>query len=146
MITVALLQPRVVRVLPRGNWLDESGPIVEPDSAEVYGITCWRRSGARRANRLDLANWLVDAEQGAGLLTARVTVNRLWALCFGSGLAGRLDDFGGQGEPPVHPELLDRLAHEFVESDWDTKAMMKLIVCQPDISAVIRSTRGIVGN
>ena len=51
-----------------------------------------------------------------------------FGLGFGSGLAGRLDDFGGQGEPPVHPELLDRLAHEFVESGWNVKAIMKLIV------------------
>ena len=128
MITVSLAQPRVVRVLPRGNWLDESGPIVEPAVPKFLGSLAEPDRAARRANRLDLANWLVDAEHGVGLLTARVTVNRLWSLCFGSGLAGRLDDFGGQGEPPVHPELLDQLAHEFVRSDWNTKAMMKLIV------------------
>lgn len=128
MITVALETPRVVRVLPRGNWLDETGPIVQPAVPKFMGTLAGPDGDSRRANRLDLARWLVDAEYGAGLLTARVTVNRLWSLCFGSGLAGRLDDFGGQGEPPVHPELLDRLAHAFVESDWDTRAMMKLIV------------------
>ena len=54
-------------------------------------------------------------------------VNRFWYLLFGHGLARDLDDFGGQGEPPTHPRLLDRLAHEFVESGWDTKHMLKLL-------------------
>ena len=128
MITVALSQPRVVRVLPRGNWLDENGPVVEPALPKFMGSSAGLDGSDRRSNRLDLAHWLVDAEHGGGLLTARVTVNRLWSLCFGSGLAGSLDDFGGQGEPPVHPELLDRLAHAFVESGWDIRALMKLIV------------------
>ena len=128
MITVALKTPRVVRILPRGNWLDESGPIVEPNVPKFMSSITATAGTGQRANRLDLANWLVDAKDGSGLLTARVVVNRFWALCFGSGLAGRLDDFGGQGEPPVHPELLDRLALEFVASGWDVKAMMKLIV------------------
>jgi len=125
MITVALKEPRVVRLLPRGNWLDESGPVVTPAVPEFLGPL---PVSDGRANRLDLANWLVDSEKGVGLLTARVMVNRLWFLCFGGGLARRLDDFGGQGEPPVHPELLDRLAHAFVESGWDVRATMKLIV------------------
>ena len=128
MITVALETPRVVRVLPRGNWLDESGPIVEPAVPKFMGSLAAPEAESRPANRLDLSRWLVDAEHGAGLLTARVTVNRLWSLCFGSGLAGRLDDFGGQGESPMHPELLDRLTHAFVESNWDIRAMMKQIV------------------
>lgn len=125
MITVALDKPREVRVLPRGNWLDDSGPIVEPAIPEFLGHLDIEN---RRANRLDLANWLVDPKQGSGLLTARVMVNRLWYLCFGTGLSDSLDDFGGQGEPPVHPELLDHLAHEFVDSGWDIQAMLRLIV------------------
>ena len=141
LITVALETPRVVRVLPRGNWLDESGPIVEPAVPKFMGSLAASQADDRRPNRLDLANWFVDAKHGAGLLTARVTVNRLWSLCFGSGLAGRLDDFGGQGEPPVHPELLDRLAHAFVESGWDTRAMLKQIVTSRTYqqSSVVRS-------
>ena len=128
MITVALKTPRAVRILPRGNWLDETGPIVEPDVPKFMGSIAAADGIRPRANRLDLANWLIDAKEGSGLLTARVMVNRFWALCFGSGLSGRLDDFGGQGEPPLHPELLDRLAHEFADSGWNVKAMMKMIV------------------
>jgi hypothetical protein len=124
MITVALATPRVTRVLPRGNWLDESGPIVEPAIPVFLGNL---ETGGRRATRLDLANWLTTADR-AGPLTARVMANRLWYLCFGSGLAGVLDDFGGQGEPPVHPQLLDNLAIEFVAGGWDVKGLLKLIV------------------
>ena len=125
MITVALETPRTTRVLPRGNWLDESGEIVEPAIPEFLG-----RVGAdgQRATRLDLANWLTSVDDGVGLLTARVMVNRFWHLYFGNGLAAVLDDFGGQGETPVHPELLDNLAVEFVHSGWDVKHVLKLIV------------------
>ena len=84
--------------------------------------------GNRRATRLDLAAWLTDSENGVGGLTGRVFVNRFWYLLFGTGISQTLDDFGGQGEPPVHPQLLDNLAVEFVESKWDIKHMIKLIV------------------
>ncbi|HJZ53342.1 MAG TPA: PSD1 and planctomycete cytochrome C domain-containing protein, partial [Gemmataceae bacterium] len=123
MVTQAVT-PRTVRVLPRGNWLDDSGPVVEPAVPEFLG----KLPVAGRATRLDLANWLTDAKAGAGGLTARVFVNRLWYLFFGVGLSKSLDDFGGQGESPVHPELLDTLAVEFVESGWDVKHMVKLIL------------------
>ena len=125
MVTVALTTPRITRVLPRGNWLNETGEVVAPAVPEFLQAAL---SSDRRLTRLDLANWLVDAEHGAGLLTARVMVNRLWYLFFGTGLAADLDDFGGQGEPPVHPELLDRLAHELVDSQWNLKAVIRLIV------------------
>ncbi|MCG6154679.1 PSD1 and planctomycete cytochrome C domain-containing protein [Rubinisphaera margarita] len=117
------IEPRVMRVLPRGNWMDDSGPIVEPAVPEFLPAI---ETSGDRATRLDLANWLVDDENGVGLLTARVMVNRLWAIMFGRGLAD-LTDFGGQGKPPTHPELLDRLAIEFVESGWDIKHMMRLM-------------------
>ena len=123
MVTQALPTPRTVRVLPRGNWLDDSGPEVQPAIPAFLG----KLATNERATRLDLANWLTDAKAGAGGLTARVFVNRLWYLYFGAGLSKSLEDFGGQGEPPVHPELLDNLAVEFATA-WDVKRMVKLIV------------------
>jgi hypothetical protein len=126
MITVAK-QPRTIRILPRGNWLDDSGPIVEP--AFPAFLTADNPSTAgTRLTRLDLANWLTDPSNGTGGLTARVMANRFWYLVFGTGIAKRLDDFGGQGEAPVHPELLDNLAVEFYESGWDMKHLMRLLV------------------
>ena len=124
MVTVALDQPREVRLLPRGDWLDDSGPVVQPAVPEFLG----RLKLEGRATRLDLANWLVDPKDGVGLLTARVMVNRFWFLLFGNGLSGSLDDFGGQGEPPEHPELLDNLAIEFVENGWNVKQLIKTMV------------------
>jgi hypothetical protein len=124
MVTVSIA-PRVVRVLPRGDWLDESGPIVDPAVPEFLDPLDDRD---RRLTREDLANWLTDPDDGIGGLTARVQVNRLWYLMFGVGIAGVLDDFGGQGEAPAFPELLDTLAVEFVESGWDFKHMVRLLV------------------
>ncbi len=120
----ASIEPRTMRVLPRGNWLDDSGAIVVSAIPKFLGQL---DTGGQRATRLDLANWLTDAENGNGLLTARVFVNRFWYLLFGEGLARNLTDFGGQGEPPSHPELLDNLAIEFVESGWNVRHMLRLI-------------------
>jgi hypothetical protein len=114
--------PRVMRILPRGNWLDESGPIVTPDvpaSLPALGVK------DRRATRLDLARWLTSPENP---LVARVAVNRLWKLAFGQGLVATLDDFGSQGTWPTHLELLDWLACEFRDGGWDVKGTLKRIV------------------
>lgn len=121
LMTVAT-SPRKIRVLPRGNWLDDSGQEVGPrvpsglNSLDV---------GDRLATRIDLARWMVASDNP---LTARVFTNRLWKLFFGRGLATPLDDLGAQGTAPTHPELLDWLAIEFMESGWDVKHMVKLMV------------------
>lgn len=115
--------PRTVRVLPRGNWLDKTGEVVEP--GVPHFMPGMKREGKERATRLDLARWLVADEHP---LTARVVMNRLWKQFFGRGISRVLDDLGSQGEWPDHPELLDWLAVEFVESGWDMKRMVRLIV------------------
>jgi len=121
LISVRLAKPRTVRILPRGNWQDESGPVLQPDIPARLGAA-GRES---RASRSDLADWVVSRDNP---LTARVMVNRLWALCFGRGLATPLDDFGAQGTPPTHPELLDWLAADFMDHGWDIKRTLKLLV------------------
>jgi hypothetical protein len=116
------VSPRVMRILPRGNWLDDSGPIVKP---AVPGTLPALEVSSRAANRLDLAHWLVARDNP---LTARVFVNRLWKLTFGQGIVKSLEDFGTQGALPTHPELLDWLAVEFIESGWDVKHMLKTML------------------
>jgi hypothetical protein len=76
-------------------------------------------------NRLGLARWLLDPSHP---LTSRVAVNRFWQMYFGTGIVKTVEDFGSQGEAPVHRELLDWLATEFIRTGWDIKAMQKLIV------------------
>src|SRR5262245_15666522 len=114
--------PRTMRVLPRGNWLDDSGEVVAP--AVPASLGGWSVQ-ERRATRLDLAQWLVAPDNP---LVARVFVNRLWKLFFGQGIVKTLDDFGAQGAWPSHPELLDWLAVEFRESAWNVKHLVKLMV------------------
>ncbi len=122
LVSESLPNPRVVRILPRGNWLDESGEIVEPG---VPAFLPQPKIEGRKLTRLDLAQWIVSPENP---LTARVFVNRLWKLFFGMGLSKVLDDVGAQGEAPVNPELLDWLASEFMGSGWDVKHVVRLIV------------------
>jgi hypothetical protein len=126
MVTKALAKPRDVRILPRGNWMDETGPLVEPAIPAFLG----RLDVNGRPSRADLASWLVRpvASGGVGEFTARVTANRLWAIFFGAGLCRSAGDFGGQGELPDHPELLDRLAVEFMQQGWDLRKLIRTIV------------------
>lgn len=78
--------------------------------------------------RADLAKWITDPDQGAGQLAARVIVNRLWQHHFGTGLVSTSNDFGTQGTRPTHPKLLDWLAQELIDREWNLKAIQRLIV------------------
>ncbi len=124
MITVAE-EPRTMRVLPRGNWQDDSGDVIQAGVPAFLGKI--ERPEGERATRLDLANWLTDADTGVGGLTARVFANRFWYLFFGSGISSSLADFGGQGQPPVNPELLDYLAISLYENEWNLKQFIRLL-------------------
>ena len=123
MITEAT-QPMTVRVLPRGNWQDESGPVVLPATPSFLPGRL-ESTPEKRLTRLDLARWLVSP---ANPLTARAVTNRLWALYFGNALSAAVDDLGSQGELPSHPELLDWLASEFRDRGWDVRHMIRLMV------------------
>ena len=116
--------PRMMRVLPRGNWLDDTGAEVVP---AIPGFLAQESKPAsdKRLTRLDLAEWIVSKDNP---LTARVFANRIWALAFGQGIVSTPDDLGSQGTWPTHPDLLDYLAGSFVDSGWDVKALIRMIV------------------
>ncbi len=120
LITRELKQPRASHILIRGAY-DNKGGQVFP---EVPSILPRLPQGAPR-NRLGLAQWLVDPQHP---LTARVAVNRFWHNHFGVGLVKTTENFGSQGEPPSHIELLDWLAADFVASGWDVKHLHRLLV------------------
>ncbi|MEE2989426.1 MAG: PSD1 and planctomycete cytochrome C domain-containing protein [Planctomycetota bacterium] len=121
MITAAI-QPRMIHVLPRGDWLDESGPVVGPAVPSVLGQL---ETGGRRPTRLDLARWLTDPDDGIGGLTSRVFVNRIWYLLMGRGLAPDLGDLGNRSELPSHPLLLDYLRIDFYQPGGDITRLVK---------------------
>lgn len=124
--------PRAIRVLNRGDWMDETGEIVLPAIPEFLGKI---ETEADRLTRLDLAKWLCQPDNP---MTARTVVNRLWSLMFGRGICTSLDDFGGQGTYPSYPALLDTLAVEFIESGWDVKHIVRSIA---NTDAYRRSSR-----
>jgi hypothetical protein len=136
MVELPAKDRRVTRVLRKGNFLDP-GETVAPAVPQAFHPY---PNGAP-ANRLGLAKWLVDPSNP---LTARVAVNRHWAQIFGKGLVETEEDFGTQGEPPSHPELLDWLAVWFRESGWNTKALLRLIVTSAAYRQSSRVARGLL--
>ena len=135
-VTVAV-EPRPVRILPRGNWMDRSGDVVTPSTpaflpGSAMPAAADPAQGPARRTRLDLAEWMTSP---GNPLVPRVLANRLWAIAFGQGLSRRLDDHGAQGEPPSHPELLDWLACELRDGaaagaggPWNIRAILRGIV------------------
>lgn len=122
LVSISTSNPRTVRVLPRGDWMNESGPVVQP---ALPAFLPGPKTEGRRLTRLNLAQWLVSRPNP---LTARTFVNRLWKQFFGIGICRTLDDLGAQGEWPAHPQLLDWLACEFMDSGWNVKHMVRTIV------------------
>ena len=120
MVMGELKKPRETFVLARGDYRNHAEKVQPGVPAMLPPL----ETGAP-LNRLTLAKWLV---QPGHPLTSRVAVNRFWLMYFGYGIVKTQEDFGVQGEPPVHPELLDWLATEFVRTGWDIRAMQRLIV------------------
>ena len=112
---------RTTHRLVRGDFKQRA----EQVSAQTPGVLNPLTPRADEADRLDLARWLVSPSNP---LVARVAVNHIWKHLFGSGIVASVDDFGTQGERPSHPELLDRLAVELIESGWNRKHVIKSIV------------------
>ncbi|MEN0047470.1 MAG: DUF1553 domain-containing protein [Bacteroidota bacterium] len=135
MVMKEMETPRKTYILERGLY-DNYGEEVFPNVPE--NIHQWKEDYPK--NRLGLAQWLTDPKHP---LTSRVAVNRYWQNYFGRGLVASTEDFGNQGALPSHPELLDWLAQQFIESGWDVKALQKMIVmsasyqqssiCSPDL-------------
>ena len=119
---------RETRLEYRGNYLAK-GPVVTPGMPAAFHPP---RSD-HELDRLDFARWLVSRDNP---LTARVAVNRYWEALFGRGIVATSEDFGSQGELPTHPELLDWLAVEYLDSGWNTQALLRKIVT----SAVYRQS------
>lgn len=137
LISKARAMPRVIRILPRGNWQATDGEIVKPGVPEFLPGS---EGNSKPLTRLDLANWMVHEDNP---LTSRVFVNRLWKFYFGYGLSRSLDDMGTRGERPPQAELLDWLAAEF-QKDWNVRRMIKLIVMSSayrQSSAVTKTAR-----
>jgi len=120
MVMDEMAERRPAHILERGEY-NLKGEPVSPDTPTP--LPPFPSSSPK--NRLGLAQWLVAPDHP---LTARVAVNRLWQQCFGTGLVPTPEDFGIQGSVPSHPELLDHLAWTFIDSGWDTKAMLRRFV------------------
>ncbi|MBI3684071.1 MAG: DUF1553 domain-containing protein [Acidobacteria bacterium] len=120
MVMDELKKPRETYILARGDYRNKTEKVTPAVPSSLPPLP----QGAP-LNRLGLAQWLVDPSHP---LTSRVAVNRFWQICFGAGLVETSEDFGSQGSPPTHVELLDWLATEFIRTGWDVKALQRLIV------------------
>jgi mono/diheme cytochrome c family protein len=121
MVMRELKKPRETHIHVRGDFLRKGARV----SRGVPAVLPKLPSGVKNPTRLDFARWLVDPQNP---LTARVTMNRFWQRFFGIGLVDTENDFGTQGSPPTHAELLDWLAGEFIRQKWSTKSVLRLIV------------------
>jgi len=124
---------RPAHILIRGGY-DSPGELVERNTPSFLPAL---NANEGVPTRMDLAEWLVDS---ANPLTARVAVNRIWQQFFGVGLVKTSEDFGAQGQAPSHPELLDHLTLNFVESDWDVKQLVRSIVMSKTYRQSSKST------
>lgn len=120
MVMADMKEPRETFVLNRGQYDEPTEQVFPGTPKKVLDF-----SDELPQNRLGLAKWLTDPKNP---LTARVTVNRYWQMIFGRGIVETAHDFGTQGALPTHPELLDYLALDFVDSGWDLKALLKKLV------------------
>ncbi len=129
-------KPRTSYLLHRGAY-DARRDAVEPETPEAlpgFGETAPR-------NRLGLAQWLTRSDHP---LTSRVAVNRYWQMIFGQGLVRTPEDFGSQGQPPTHPDLLDWLAADFMEHGGDVKRLLKLMVTSTTYRQSSQASKGLV--
>ncbi len=124
LVMVEMEERRTTHILTRGEFLSP-GQRIQARTPSILSPSQKENVQNGPLDRLALAQWLVDRDNP---LTARVAVNRWWAELFGSGIVATLEDFGTQSEPPSHPNLLDWLAVEFMESGWDMKHLLRVMV------------------
>lgn len=120
MVMQEMEKPRETHILIRGQY-DKKGAVVTPGIPEIFGTL----DAKEPPNRLSLAHWLTNPKNP---LVSRVAVNRYWQMFFGMGLVRTPENFGTQGSPPTHPELLDWLATEYIRTKWNTKAFVRMLV------------------
>ncbi len=143
MVMRELAKPRPTFILTRGDFTRPDKEVGKLTPGVLSKVKPALPEPTSRRNRLDLAKWLVDPTNP---LTSRVTVNRTWMRYFGRGLVETEEDFGTQGSPPSHPNLLDYLSRRFIEDGWSMKKLHRLIVtsktyrrsskARPDLAAL----------
>ena len=124
LVMVEMEKRRTTHILTRGEFLSP-GQRVQARTPSILTLSRKPNDGIKPLDRLALAQWLVDRDNP---LTARVAINRWWAELFGNGIVATLEDFGTQSPAPSHPDLLDWLAVEFMESGWDMKHLLRVMV------------------